>query len=67
MGLSISRQIIEKHGALMELDSAPGEGTTFRLVFPVGTNPLLSVPDQPPEPSSETVQSLVTKKKIKKK
>ncbi len=38
MGLSISRQIIEKHGALMELDSTPGEGTTFRLIFPSGTN-----------------------------
>lgn len=38
MGLSISRQIIEKHGALMELDSKPGEGTTFRLIFPLETN-----------------------------
>jgi signal transduction histidine kinase len=62
MGLSISRQIIEKHGALMELDSTPGEGTTFRLIFPVGTNPIPSVPDQPPEPSAETVQSLKKKK-----
>ena len=36
MGLSISRQIAEKHGALMELESAPGKGTTFRLIFPGG-------------------------------
>ncbi len=63
MGLSISRQIIEKHGALMELDSTPGEGTTFRLIFPMGTNPIPSVPEQPPEPSAETVQNLKTKKK----
>lgn len=35
MGLSISRQILEKHGALVELDSQPGKGTTFRLVFPL--------------------------------
>lgn len=63
MGLSISRQIIEKHGALMELDSSPGEGTTFRLIFPVGTDPLPAVGDQPPEPSAETVQNLGTKKK----
>ncbi len=34
MGLSISRQIVEKHGALIELDSVPGQGTTFRLIFP---------------------------------
>ncbi len=40
MGLSISRQIAEKHGALMELDSAPGEGTTFRLIFPRGNDQL---------------------------
>ncbi|MFZ0929306.1 MAG: ATP-binding protein [Syntrophobacteraceae bacterium] len=67
MGLSISRQIIEKHGALMELDSAPGEGTTFRLIFPLGTKPLPAIPDQPPEPSSETAKGLETKKKKKKK
>ena len=51
----------------MELDSAPGEGTTFRLIFPLGTKPLPTVPDQPPEPSSETFQSLETKKKKRKK
>ena len=38
MGLSISRQIIEKHGAVIEMDSTPGEGTTFRLIFPGATN-----------------------------
>jgi signal transduction histidine kinase len=39
MGLSISRQIIEKHGALMEVDSTPGEGATFRLIFHGAMNP----------------------------
>jgi signal transduction histidine kinase len=67
MGLSISRQIIEKHGALMELDSVPGEGTTFRLVFPVGTNQLPAVPDEPLEPSSKAAKSPETKKRKKKK
>ncbi len=38
MGLSISRQILEKHGAIVELDSAPGEGATFRLIFPAPAN-----------------------------
>ncbi len=42
MGLSISRQIAEKHGALIELDSTPGEGTTFRLIFPRGNDQLAS-------------------------
>ncbi|MGC8490572.1 MAG: ATP-binding protein [Syntrophobacteraceae bacterium] len=45
MGLSISRQIAEKHGALIELDSTPGEGATFRLVFPGGN-------DRPGSPNS---------------
>ncbi len=67
MGLSISRQIIEKHGALMELDSTAGEGTTFRLIFPLGINPPPVVANQPPEPSVEAVQSLEAKKKKKKK
>jgi len=66
MGLSISRQIIEKHGALIELDSTPGEGTTFRLIFPPGTNPSQRAQNQPPEPSAEAVESLQTKKKKKK-
>lgn len=35
MGLSISRQILEKHGALIELDSTPDQGTTFRITFPI--------------------------------
>lgn len=35
MGLSISRQILEKHGALIEFESKPGEGTIFRVVFPL--------------------------------
>ncbi len=63
MGLSISRQIIEKHGAHMELDSIPGEGTTFRLTFPAGTSPRPAVPDQPPDPSAKRVQGVKTKKK----
>ncbi|MEN6438842.1 MAG: ATP-binding protein [Syntrophobacter sp.] len=39
MGLSISRQILEKHGALIELESFPGQGTAFRLIFPITEEP----------------------------
>jgi len=39
MGLSISRQILEKHGALIELESFPGHGTLFRLIFPITAEP----------------------------
>jgi len=61
MGLSISRQIVEKHGALIELDSSSEPGTTFRLIFPGQTNSVR----QAPEPSAEAVHKLKTKKNKK--
>ncbi|MDZ7263789.1 MAG: ATP-binding protein [candidate division KSB1 bacterium] len=35
LGLTISKQIIEKHGGRIEVASLPGEGTTFRLYLPL--------------------------------
>jgi len=35
LGLSICRQILEQHGAHMEVTSAPGVGTTFHVIFPL--------------------------------
>lgn len=35
MGLSISRQILEKHGAYVDVDTAPGAGTSFYIIFPL--------------------------------
>jgi signal transduction histidine kinase len=37
LGLSICRQILEKHGAYIEVESAPDVGTTFRIVFPLSS------------------------------
>jgi signal transduction histidine kinase/GAF domain-containing protein len=34
LGLSIIRQILENHGALIELDTQIGFGSTFRITFP---------------------------------
>ncbi|MCC7358067.1 MAG: GAF domain-containing protein [Anaerolineales bacterium] len=34
LGLAISHGIIEDHQGRLEVDSAPGQGTTFRLVLP---------------------------------
>ncbi len=34
LGLSIVRQIIEAHGGKIEVESNPGEGSTFSLLFP---------------------------------
>jgi signal transduction histidine kinase len=36
LGLFIARSIAEAHGGTLEIDSAPGEGATFRLELPAG-------------------------------
>ena len=34
LGLTLVRQIVESHGGRVELESEPGTGSTFRLMFP---------------------------------
>ncbi|MCB9357338.1 MAG: PAS domain S-box protein [Calditrichaeota bacterium] len=41
LGLSSSRAIIARYGALLDLETAPGEGSTFTLHFPIGRKPEL--------------------------
>jgi signal transduction histidine kinase len=36
LGLSISHGIISAHGGRIEVESTPGQGTTFRILLPVG-------------------------------
>ena len=35
LGLALCNQIVESFDGRIEVDSTPGVGTTFRLVFPV--------------------------------
>lgn len=35
LGLPISQKIIEGHGGKIEVDSQPGQGSTFRIIMPV--------------------------------
>jgi signal transduction histidine kinase len=35
LGLSLSRRFIELHGGRLWVESAPGEGSTFRFTLPV--------------------------------
>lgn len=35
LGLTLARRVMEFHGGTVRLDSAPGEGTTVSLFFPV--------------------------------
>jgi signal transduction histidine kinase len=39
LGLSISYGIIEKHGGSIQVDSKPGEGSTFSMMLPVTAPP----------------------------
>lgn len=37
LGLTLVQQIVVSHGGRVEVESAPGRGSTFRLLFPRGT------------------------------
>lgn len=56
MGLSISRQILEKHGAFIDLETEPGAGTTFRITFPLSSR-LGTLETAPDKESAESLQS----------
>jgi two-component system phosphate regulon sensor histidine kinase PhoR len=47
LGLSIVKHVVQRHGGDMEVDSEPGKGSSFRLLFPAArVRPMESAPDQ---------------------
>lgn len=39
LGLTVVHQIIREHGGTITLESAPGEGTEFKIILPLATSP----------------------------
>ncbi len=49
LGLLVTKKAIQEHGGSVEIESAPGEGSTFRIRLPRNRLPIPSPPDDPPE------------------
>ena len=42
LGLALTRKIVSDHGGAIDLDSAPGRGTTARIVLPLAAEPAMA-------------------------
>lgn len=48
LGLAVVHRIVEEHGGRIEVESAPGEGSRFRITFPTTSEPAAGPPTQAP-------------------
>ncbi|MFF1651332.1 sensor histidine kinase [Streptomyces sp. NPDC058240] len=63
LGLAIVHSLVTAHGGLMDLETAPGEGCTFRVLLPLLEHPTrptayaASCPPEAPSPKRDTPES----------
>jgi two-component system cell cycle sensor histidine kinase/response regulator CckA len=46
LGLAVAKQVVERHGGTIHVDTAPGEGTTFYLLLPTGEKTARKTPEK---------------------
>jgi PAS domain S-box-containing protein len=54
LGLMVVERVVREHGAELEIESAPGKGTTFTIIFPRSTKKIRLLP-APKEKEEELV------------
>jgi two-component system NtrC family sensor kinase len=59
LGLSICQGIVKEHGGSITLDTAPGQGATFRVELPAGRPPGAAAAAESPAPAHAHLRVLV--------